>query len=51
VNYSVDYQNWNKVAISKPGEDAGRFILNRTGLWSWQLASLELPKAVLDAAD
>jgi hypothetical protein len=48
VNYAVDYENWSKVAVSKPGEDAGRFILKRTGLWSWQLTSLELPKAVFN---
>ncbi len=47
VNYAVAYQDWNTVAIAKPGEDTGRFILKRRGLWSWQLASLELPKTVL----
>lgn len=49
--YAVDYEGWSRVAISKPGDDAGRFILKRTGLWSWQLAALELPDAVLKAAD
>jgi hypothetical protein len=48
VHYAVAYESWSKVAISKPGEDAGRFILKRTGLWSWQLTSLELPKTVFN---
>jgi len=47
VKYAVAYQDWSTVAIAKPGEDAGRFILKRRGLWSWQLASLEFPKTVL----
>ncbi|MDB5746511.1 MAG: hypothetical protein JWP72_1359 [Massilia sp.] len=50
-NYAVDYESWSRVAISKPGGDAGRFILKRTGLWSWQLAALELPDSVPAAAD
>lgn len=50
-NYAVDYEGWSRVAISKPGNDAGRFILKRTGLWSWQLAALELPASVLAAGD
>jgi len=49
LDYSVDYQGWNKVAISRPGQDAGRFILKRTGLWSWQLSALELPRSVLES--
>lgn len=48
VNYAVAYQDWNTFSIEKPGEDAGRFILKRRGLWSWQLASLELPKTVIN---
>jgi hypothetical protein len=51
VHYAVDYESWSKVAISKPGEDAGRFILKRTGLWSWQLTSLELPRTLVNAAN
>lgn len=47
VNYAVAYQDWSTVAIAKPGEDAGRFILKRRGFWSWQLASLEAPKTIL----
>lgn len=50
-DYAVDYESWNKIAVSKRGEDTGRFILKRTGLWSWQLAALELPRSVLSAAD
>lgn len=50
-DYSVDYRGWSKVAISTSQQDAGRFILKRTGLWSWQLSALELPESVLDAAD
>ena len=48
-NYAVDYESWSRVAISKPGHDAGRFILKRTGLWGWQLAALEFPEAVPDS--
>lgn len=47
--YAVDYQGWSRVAISQPGQDAGRFILKRTGLWSWQLSALELPASLLKA--
>lgn len=50
VNYAVDYESWSRVAISKPGGDTGRFILKRTGLWSWQLAALEFPKETSDSA-
>lgn len=49
LDYSVDYQGWSRVAISQPGQDAGRFILKRTGLWSWQLSALELPRSVLES--
>ena len=35
--------------MSQPGQDAGRFILKRTGLWSWQLSALELPRSVLES--
>ena len=49
LEYSVDYQGWNKVAISQPGQDTGRFILKRTGLWSWQLSALELPRPLLES--
>jgi hypothetical protein len=48
-DYAVDYESWSRVAIAKPGDDAGRFILKRTGLWSWQLAALEFPPSVLAA--
>ena len=50
-NYAVDYESWSSVAISKPGDAAGRFILKRTGLWSWQLAALEFSPSVLTAAE
>ena len=50
ARYAVDYETWSRVAISKPGNDAGRFILKRTGLWSWQLAALELPVALPHSA-
>lgn len=49
-NFVVKYENWRKVAISRVGDD-GRFILKRTGLWSWQLTALELPKSVLDSSN
>ena len=48
AHYAVDYETWSRVAISKPGNDAGRFILKRTGLWSWQLAALEFPTTAPD---
>lgn len=48
-DYAVDYEDWSRVAVSKPDDAAGRFILKRTGLWSWQLAALELPQSVLEA--
>jgi len=51
LDYSVDYRGWSKVAISTSKQDAGTFILKRTGFWSWQLSALELPESVLDAAD
>lgn len=50
-DYAVDYEGWSRVAIAKPGDDGGRFILKRTGLWSWQLAALELPESVLAAGE
>ena len=49
--YSIDYRGWSKVAISTSQQDAGKFILKRTGLWSWQLSALELPESTLNAAD
>lgn len=51
TDYSVDYRSWSKVAISTSQQDAGKFILKRTGLWSWQLSALELPESTLNAAD
>ena len=51
TDYSVDYRGWSKVAISTSQQDAGKFILKRTGLWSWQLSALELPESTLNAAD
>ena len=51
IDYSVDYRGWNKVAVSTSKQDAGHFILKRTGLWSWQLSAIELPEALFDAAD
>jgi len=51
IDYSVDYRGWSKVAISTPQQDAGKFILKRTGLWSWQLSALELPESTLNAAN
>lgn len=51
LDYSVDYRGWSKVAISTSQQDAGKFILKRTGLWSWQLSALELPESVLNAAN
>jgi len=50
-DYSVDYRGWSKVAISTSQQDAGKFILKRTGLWSWQLSALELPESVLNTAN
>ena len=49
LDYSVDYRGWSKVAISTSQQDAGKFILKRTGLWSWQLSALELPESLLNA--
>lgn len=51
IDYSVDYRGWSKVAISTSQQDAGKFILKRTGLWSWQLSALELPESVLNTAN
>jgi len=51
LDYSVDYRGWSEVAISTSKQDAGRFILKRTGLWSWQLSALELPESTLNAAN
>jgi len=51
TDYSVDYRGWSKVAISTSQQDAGKFILKRTGLWSWQLSALELPESVLNTAN
>jgi hypothetical protein len=51
LDYSVDYRGWSKVAVSTSQQDAGKFILKRTGLWSWQLGALELPESVLDASN
>ena len=50
ADYAVNYETWSRIAIYQPGSDAGRFILKRTGLWSWQLAALEFPKAAIDSA-
>lgn len=50
ADYAVAYQTWSRVAIYQPGSDTGRFILNRTGLWSWQLAALEFPTSAIDSA-
>ncbi|MEW6372788.1 MAG: DUF2939 domain-containing protein [Pseudomonadota bacterium] len=47
-DYLVSYQSWSKVAVSQTGQDTGRFILKRTGLWSWQLSALELPGSLLE---
>lgn len=49
--YAVDYESWSRVAIAKPDTETGRFILKRTGLWSWQLAALEFPPSVLAAPE
>lgn len=49
-DYAVDYESWSRVAVSRQGGDTGRFILKRTGLWSWQLAALEFPRAALAPA-
>jgi len=48
LDYSVNYQSWSKVAVSQRGQHTGRFILKRTGLWSWRLSALELPGSLLE---
>jgi len=39
--YSVHYRGWDGFAVT--AGDGGSFLFHRTGLWSWQLAGIELP--------
>jgi hypothetical protein len=39
--YAVHYRGWNGFAVT--ARDGGSFLFHRTGLWSWQLAGIELP--------
>lgn len=43
VDYSVSYRSWDKIAVSKKGNDAGSFIFKRYGIWNWKLSAIELP--------
>lgn len=47
-DYTVSYRSWNTVAVANAEGDAGSFIFKRTGLWSWQLAGLELAPGLLE---
>jgi hypothetical protein len=39
--YAVHYRGLNGFAVT--ARDGGSFLFHRTGLWSWQLAGIELP--------
>lgn len=42
----IAYRGWQRVAFQGKGaaEGEGSFVLVRTGLWSWKLAEVELPR-------
>jgi len=40
--YALRYRGWNRFAVT--GDDGGSFVFRRTGLWSWKLAGIELPR-------
>lgn len=44
LNYDLSYRTWNQVVVERADGGGVRFVLDRSGVWSWKLVGVEQPE-------
>jgi hypothetical protein len=42
LNYDLSYRSWNQVVVERADGGGVRFVLDRSGVWTWRLVAVEL---------